>query len=259
MERGNKKQVFGIRGRNFTSYWLALLTLLGASLFVSTANAIPITYTYSVYDVAGGYRTAGATDYTTFDTLAITFTFVSDTDYVRSYDVAGTTGFVNDVGVASVTIFGGASPDPVFSDVFTDWMYVSTDATNGGIGFGRYVDNIQGQYDPAYPMGMITGAAATYDLASDFTHVNSFNNPCSGLDTGSCANVDPTIIPLATTQGDFYLSTIGFTGTAMRYGAFSSVTTPPPGVPEPGSLAILPLGLVALGFVKRKHKQKSAM
>ena len=253
METGNKKQVFGIRGRKFTAYWLALLTLLGTTLFAATANAIPITYNYTVFGVTGGYRATGATDYTSFANTVITLTFTGDTDTVRSYDVAGATGFINDVGVATVSI-GGTT----FSDTFTDWMYVSTDATNGGIGFGRYVDNVQGAYDPVYPMGMITNQGSVYDLASDFSHTNGFNIPCSGLDTGSCANVDPTIIPLATTQGDFYLSTLGFTGTSMLYGTFSSTTTPVAGVSEPGTLALLPLGLVVLGFANRKHKQKSA-
>jgi hypothetical protein len=222
---------------------LASALLLTATLFTSTANAIPVTYTEGVYSGSGALG-----DYV-FNQAYVVFDFQSDTSSVSSYSVPGADGYINSTGVATVSIYDIPTSSFITATFLPDQLFVSVDSTNGGIGFGSFSS---GAYDPLYPFAIFT-PEPTYDLKSDYTIIKTPGMSCSGFGAGpECINKS-TIVPLMTDLGVFYMTWEGIVGAS-----FATRTTPDASVPEPSTLALMPLGLGMLAFIRRNRRQQSA-
>ena len=220
--------------------------------FATTVHAIPVTYTETFSGASGGFGIH------TFGAATVVLSLTGDTDNVIGYDVAGSTGYVNAIGTASFAIYDSAGTVEIFSaDFLAGQVYVSVDNTNlsspaGGIGFGSY--NADGSFDPLYPYSILADQNSTalnsYDLKSNLSY-DYYGISCSGFDVTDCVN-KTSIVPLATTVGDFYID-----WQSITMSNFTTVVDQTAQVPEPGSLALLPLGLGMLGFVSRKKKKRA--
>jgi hypothetical protein len=87
-----------------------------------------------------------------------------------------------------------------------------------------------------------------------FTGTSILQNQSNGSSTGLYIIGDVSHADFITTETEWFFSTQGLTNDATTMKSFSStVTSPAPSqVPEPGTLALLGLGLVSFGFSRRK-------
>ncbi len=245
METGNKKQLFGARGKKRLLQVLSVVSMLAAAGYASLAQAIPITYNVTDEVATGSLGGVAFTD------QLVTFSMTADTDNVIYASLNGTNFAYNSIGTVSVNVYsttGGIAMSAVFD---AGQLYFGVDNTNNGIGFGM-LDAAGNVSDPVYPYDVIANdaaAIASYDLASNISGLGS-GLSCSGF-PNTCANTATNPVILTTTLGDFYI-----TNTAIS-GAFFSVQTSQPvsTVSEPDSLAILPLGLGILGMFRRKRSK----
>ena len=147
-------------------------------------------------------------------------------------------------------VFDAVDPTSVSMSAVFDpgQLFVSVDNTNGGIGFGSYDAN--GNYDPLYPSALFASSPdilSGYDLKSDFVY-SAASMSCVGFETLPCDNQPGTVYPLNTDQGVFFMTWQG-----IVKASFVVEVDSPANVPEPGTLALLPLGMGILGLFRRKQ------
>jgi hypothetical protein len=231
--------------------------LLGAAAFCAlstgVARAEPIMYTFTaqgpITGTLGGVAIGGMTGDDPTD--VIEFKFLSDTSDVTPFTAGNVHGWENLTGTATITVRDFQTSAIMAQGTFlpSDDMFVSIDNVNGGIGFGSGGSSFPG--NPAYPFAIAQTndpAINTYDLSSFHVFISSEALSCLGF-PGACTT--PT--PLATTAGDLIFGAVGSQFDPADIGEFAAatgpVTTP---VPEPGTWALMAVGLVALGFMRRK-------
>jgi len=234
--------------------WLATVALTFAgSLMAGRAFAGPVTYTETIFNsTAFSGVQIGLGNMTFQDTYtSLTFTFQGDTNNVTPYTVPSasgfTSGYTNNIGVATVSIFDGSTGITETATFAPGEIYVGTDITNGGIGFASRIY-------PIYPYALLENTSLidlslpTYDLTHSFDY-SYYAISCVGFTTGVCQNFAPNApnFPLHTDRGDFWV-----TGQGITFSSFSAVVTEPPPepTPEPSSLVLMLSG-AALSFVRR--------
>jgi MYXO-CTERM domain-containing protein len=197
-----------------------------------------ITYSDYVSDVA---VVIGNTTYSCASTSDPTCAFASfsataNANTILPFSVPGASGLQNrDLLSASVTIYFNNGQTPFSASLNPSQLFVSVDQTNGGAGFGS-------MYGPTYPAATYGGstAYATYNLASDF-YVQGYSGFCP--DVSLCNSG----APLYTTNGTPITFTYPF---RPNFSIFSSQVS---SVAEPGTTALLALGLGALAMTRRRR------
>lgn len=239
---------------------IALVVALAAAPACPLVQAVPVTYTQTVYNTTSSDTAQvglGSHVFNGPDTFTyLVFTFVGDTANVRPYTVGSTSGYIIDAGTARVEIHDltngvtlGATFDP-------GEVYVGTDfgrpGSGGGLGFGSRIY-------PIYPYALLQSASLDltdplYDLQHEFSY-GYFALSCVSI-TSSCLNRDAGTTranyALRTDQGDFWVTWQGITS------AYFNVTLGAPGVPEPMSAALVGLGLAALVPMRRRRARAAA-
>jgi hypothetical protein len=228
----------------FTSHTMTLRvlnTFAGATVVITLAaattgvQAAPVTYVERV-----GYATQypdgqvglGARVFQGGN-VRITLTLVGDTKDVYPYSVTAANGHVTkgyriDKGVATVKIEDITNNVTVSATLLPGEVYVGTDISNGGVGFGSRIY-------PIYPYAVLTNGVAdlslaTYNLTQNF-QVDYYGISCVGYAAGNgCKNASPNgaQYPLHTDKGDFWVTAEGITGTS-----FITTVTPVPKVTIP--------------------------
>jgi PEP-CTERM motif len=186
-------------------------------------------------------------------TDVIEFKFLSDTSDVTPFTAGNVHGWENLTGTATITVRDFQTSAIVAQGTFlpSDDIFVSIDNVNGGIGFGSGGSSFPG--NPAYPFGIAQTndpAINTYDLQIFHVFISSNSLSCFGF-PGACA----TPPALATTAGDLIFGAAGNQFDPADIGEFAAnpFTVPPPApVPEPGTWALMAIGLAELGFMRRK-------
>jgi hypothetical protein len=217
------------------------------------ALAEPITYTFTaqgpITGTLGGVAIGGMTD-------VITFTFVSDTTDVQPFTFGDVHGWENLVGTASISITDQSSGAIVAQATFSpfDGIFISVDNKNGGVGFGSdgsVPSDPSFPGNPAYPFALVPTGDSTvfnYDLRNDVVFSDTLSISCLGF-PGNCI----TPIPLATTAGPLVLGAPGQIFQLNDVGEFTATTSSvTASAPEPGTWALMAVGLAALGFMRRK-------
>jgi PEP-CTERM motif len=233
--------------------------LLGAAAFcaLSTGAALaePILYTFTaqgpITGTLGGIPIGGMTGDDPTD--VIEFKFLSDTSDVTPFMAGNVHGWENLTGTATITVRDFQTSAIVAQGAFlpSHDLFVSIDNVNGGIGFGSGGSSFPG--NPAYPFGIAQTndpAINTYDLQSFHVFISSNSLSCFGF-PGACA----TPPALATTAGDLIFGAAGNQFDPADIGEFAAnpFTVPPSApVPEPGTWALMAIGLAALGFMRSK-------
>jgi hypothetical protein len=221
------------------------LSLAGVALIAAstktTATAAPVEY--RGFEFYAAQTSFGGNTYTCdFSSLVgcaeVTIWADGDTSTIQPFSVPGASGYKNPVVTARVEAVVITSTNPLSDIVFdaqftpSDQIYVSIDATNGGVGFGS-------EFGPTYPMGTYGGTPtipyATYDLASDFS-VSGFGPFCP-TGTTYCSS----LTALQTDHGDF---AVRFAG--PEFSDFSATVQPVVTMSEPWSVHVL---AVAFGLL----------
>ena len=229
------------------------------ALSTGVALAEPITYTFTaegpITGTLGGVAIGGMTG--ELPTDVITFTFVSNTSDVTPFTLGNVHGWEALTGTGSISVSDFATGAVVAQGSFlsSDGIFVSIDNVNGGVGFGS--GGVSDPSDPAfpgnpaYPFALVPdneSAVFTYDLQSNIAFNSTSSLTCLGF-PGACTT--PT--PLATTAGDLIFGAAGNQFDPADIGEFAAATGPVTrSVPEPGTWALIAVGFVALGFMRRK-------
>lgn len=139
-----------------------LVVLLLSAGFALPLSGAPITYTESLAASSG--KLGGVA----FSNAILFLTFQGDTTNVVPYSVPRSNGFEISQGTASVQVMDSGSGVVIARGTFLPaaGIFISADATNGGIGFGSFA--VVDQHSPnfpgivAYPGGLL--GAWNYDL-----------------------------------------------------------------------------------------------
>ena len=242
---------------------LKYLLLLAATV-AAQAGAVPIVFTGSSgtlaasvsFDIVGGQLVVVLTNTSTSDTLipvdlltAIFFT-VSGNPALSRTSAAMTPGSTTDIGTGP----GASDPGGV---VGGEWAYLnglSQYGANEGIsssGLGIFGPgnvfpgtNLDGPVDPDGPQYGLASAGdnkATGNpaiLATPITH-NSVTFTLGNIGSLTLANISNVTFQY---------------GTALDEGHIPGIPQLPGKIPEPASIALLGMGLLAFGASRRKHK-----
>jgi len=221
------------------------VALATAAVYAGGATASPIRYfdrmEFQQIDIGGTHY--GCTSVTDGSCAFIAITGLADTRTVTAFSVPGALGFKNVLTSAHLSVFfldSSLAAIEADIDLGVGGLYVSVDQTNSGAGFGS-------SYGPTYPLATYGGGLGHYDLASDI-FASGFGPFCTSItlcDSGE---------PLRTVDGAAFTIT---RGRAPAYSSFSSTVLPDP-VPEPGSGALVALGLAALAWPRRTRPAAAA-
>jgi hypothetical protein len=224
----NKQNQFVVR---------ASLAAAGLGLALA-ASAAPVTYTFYTSHVNDypDSQVALGTQVFTAGKYSLTLSFTGDTKDVCLYKKTAanghvTTGYRIDKGVAKVSIHNlvsGARTDATFAP---GEVYVGSDISNGGIGFGSRIY-------PIYPYALLTNGVAdlalpAYNLTKDF-QLNYYAISCVNYAKGNgCSNVSPNALnyPLKTDKGNFWVTAQGITTSVFYMKVVAPL--PPATVPAP--------------------------
>ena len=222
------------------SHWIIAIGVLGG-IYSQGALPRPIVYTDYVEHVSVniGGTAYNCTTLSDPNCAFISITAQSDTSYITAFDVPGAKGFENTLQSATIDIFfADAGLTPFMGDLDPAQLFVSVDQTNGGAGFGS-------QYSPTYPLATYGSNRGfdTYDLASNF-FAAGFAPFCT--DDVLCRNGQA----IYATGGTSITITYPF---RPVYSSFSSSLGPVIDVPEPATVILFGIGLVGLGFSRRKR------
>jgi hypothetical protein len=243
-----------------TARWLqALVSCAGlmAALVGAPAAAAPVTYTETVLNTTRADWSQIALGSLRFDHsyTYVTFTFTGDTDDVRPYSISGTSGYVIDQGSATVRIRDVTNDITVTATFDPGEIYVGTDITNGGYGFGSRIY-------PIYPYALLPTvnddlSSPEFDLRHDLLLPDlHFGISCVSI-ASSCLNktaADAANYPLHTDLGDFWITWQGITSAVFAVDVQEDVVA----VPEPAglALALAALGAMAGATVRSRRRRR---
>jgi hypothetical protein len=209
-------------------------------------GAVPIKYVEHAFNVTGIPGTQVGLGSTIYGSgiVSLTFTFEGDTSTVEAFSINGTSGFINTVGTANVTVthydYATALTDSHTATFNAGEVYVGTDVTNQGIGFGSRIYPIYPFALFGNPTGGIDLGSPKYDLQHSFFALY-YGESCVVLTSGgTCANraSDAGSFALKTDTGDFW---VGWQGVTRA--TFEATLLP---VPELSSACALLLGLALI-------------